>query len=75
MFSIKALDSDRSVYMIAICYSVPIFAVSENYKLLGEQWMCVKFQIDISKTERLFCIEASLIRAVFRSKYYIIENK
>ena len=57
-FSIQALDSYRSVYMVAICYSGLISAVPTNEQRLGEKRTCAKFQIDISKTEGLVRIYA-----------------
>ena len=42
-FSIKALDSDCSVFMAAICFSGPISAVPTNELLLSEKRTGAKF--------------------------------
>ena len=55
-FSIEEVYFDCSVCMAAICYSGPLSAVPTNVQLLGEKRTCVKFMIDISKTERLVCV-------------------
>ena len=39
--------------MAPICYSGPISAVSTDEQIFGEKRTCAKFQIGISKTERL----------------------
>ena len=58
-FSIQAADFDRSVCMAAICYNGPISAVLTNEQLLGEKMACVKFHINILKTEGLVGISNS----------------
>ena len=55
---IQRLDSDRSVCISAICYSVTISAVTTNERLLAKKETCEKCQNYISKTEVLFRVYA-----------------
>ena len=51
MCSIQGSNFARSVCMTAMCYIDPTSAVAKDEKLLGEKRTCVKFQVDISKTD------------------------
>ena len=52
-FSIQGHCLDRSFCMAAVRYSGAITAVPTNEQLIEDKRMCAKFQIDISKADRL----------------------
>ena len=55
-FSLQEHELGRSVFMTAIWYSGAISAASTYEQLLWKESMCVKFQNDVSRTERLVSV-------------------
>ena len=53
-FSMQALDSDSSVNMAAICYSLPLYTISSEIVLLAEVIIHAKFRENNSSNKKVF---------------------